>query len=390
MELIVGAMVSASGHVTEAILAIKTDCNWTTYYKMIETGKFKWVTITKNLTLMLAEIFSSHRIILAVDDTLVPRSSEKAPGVDIHFDHAKRKNEERFKLSQLFVSLFLIARDISEKSHALPLCMMLSPKDGSSSKLRIALFLLRTTWRWLVHQRRKIILLCDSWYMKNTLILPGLEKNIDFIGQVRRDTALYLPPKPHSGRGRPRKYGAKIPKESFQDMAALQSAELFAYGKNRLFEFYEFLSLAKFLNGKLCKAIWCRFNTDGNNFTNWHLIISTDTNLTSKEILSFYAARWSVEPAFNTLKNSVGVNRAWQQSKKAFDRWRCILCCAYCLSVLSAMFFGNDLQAMFKIPWRQKQPMTAPWAARALRIFFGNVSIRACWDRKRQKLIPPS
>jgi hypothetical protein len=390
MELIVGAMVSASGHVTEAILAIKTDFNWTTYYKMIETGKFRWVTITKNLTLLLTEIFSSHRIILAVDDTLVPRSSEKAPGADTHFDHAKRKNEERFKLSQLFVSLFFIARDTSGKSHALPLCMMLSQKDGNSSKLRIALFLLRTAWRWLAHQRRKIILPCDSWYMKSSLILPSLEKTIDVIGQVRRDTALYLPPKPHTGRGRPRKYGAKIPKENFQNMAALQKAKIFAYGKNRLLEFYEFPALVKFLDGKLCKAIWCRFNNDGNKFTNWHLIVSTDTNLTPEEILSLYAARWSVEPAFNTLKNSVGVNRAWQQSQKAFDRWRCILCCAHCLSVLSAMFFGNELQAMFEIPWRRKRPITAPWAARALRAFLGNVSIRACWDRKRQKLTPPS
>jgi hypothetical protein len=389
IELIIGAMISASGHVTEAILAIKSDYNWTTYYKMIESGKFRWVAIVKNLTLMLSEIFFNGRIVLAVDDTLVLRTSEKAPGADIYFDHAAPKNKKRFVLSQLFVSIFFIARGGDQRSHALPLCMMMAPKGGNSSKLRIALLLARTAWRWLAVKKRQILLLCDSWYMKSTLILPLLDKNLHVIGQVRRDSALFFPPKPHSGRGRPRKYGAKISKGDFQNMADCQIAEIFAYGKTRVFEFYEFTALAKFLNGKLCKALWCRFARDDGKFTNWHLIISTDTSITSREILSLYSSRWAVEPAFNALKNTVGINNAWQQSKKAFDRWRCLLCCSYCLSVLSTMSFGNNLARLMDIPWRRKQPMTAAWAARSLKGFFGGLCIRACWDRKHQKLTPP-
>jgi hypothetical protein len=389
IELIIGAMISASGHVTEAILAIKSDYNWTTYYKMIESGKFSWVAIVKNLTLMLSEIFFTGRIVLAVDDTLVQRSSEKAPGADIHFDHAAPKNKKCFVLSQLFVSIFFIARGNDQRTHALPLCMMMAPKSGNSSKLRIALMLARTAWRWLAVKQRQVLLLCDSWYMKSSLILPLLDKNIHVIGQVRRDTALFMPPKTHSGRGRPRKYGAKISKDDFQNMADSQTAQIFAYGKIRPFEFYEFSALAKFLNGKRCKALWCRFMHDDGKFTNWRLLISTDTSISAQEILSLYSSRWAVEPAFNSLKNSVGVNNAWQQSKKTSDRWRCLLCCAYCLSVLSEMFFGNNLAALLDIPWRRKQPMTAAWAARALKGLFGGLCIRACWDRKNQKLTPP-
>ena len=388
IELIIGAMISASGHVTEAILAINSDFNRTTYYKMIEYGKFRWTDIVKNLTLLLSEIFSG-RIVLAVDDTLVPRTSQKAPGADIHFDHAAPKNRKRFILSQLFVSIFFIARGTDQRSHALPLCMMMVPKDGNSSKLRIALLLARTAWRWLAAKQRQILLLCDSWYMKSSLVIPLIEKGIHVIGQVRRDTALFLPPKPHSGRGRPRKYGAKISKVDFQNLADLQTAEIFAYGKIRLFEFYEFRVLVKFLSGKLCKAVWCRFQQDNNTFTNWRLIVSTDTTIPSQEVLSLYSSRWAVEPAFNSLKNTVGINNSWQQSKKTSDRWRCLLCCSYCLSALASMSFGNDLACLLDMPWRRKQPMTATRAARALRSFFGGLCIRACWDRKDQKLTPP-
>jgi hypothetical protein len=387
-ELIIASMISASGHISDAILSIKTQVNWTTYYKMIETGCFQWRHIVKNLTLMLTEIFKG-RIVLAVDDTLVNRSSDKAPGVVVNFNHAPRKNDKRFVLSQLFVSLFMIIHNHDGRNRALPLCMMLSSKDGNSSKLRIALFLVRTVWLWLLSKHKDILLLCDSWYMKSSLLLPCLDKLINVIGQVRKDTALFLPPSPHSGKGRPRKYGAKISKGDFQNKAPLQSAKIFAYGKKRLFEFYEFDALVKFLKGRICKAIWCRFQNDDNKFTNWHLIICTDTRLTPEEIISLYSARWSVEPAFNSLKNSVGISNAWQQSQIAFDRWRHILCCAYCLSVMSEMFFGENLRTLLDIPWRRKQPMTAAWAARALRAFFGSFSIRSCWDRKRQKLTPP-
>jgi hypothetical protein len=217
IELIIGDMISASGHVTEAILAIKSEYNWTTYYKIIESGKFRWTTIVNNLTLLLSDIFTG-RIVLAVDDTLVPRSSEKTPGADIHFDHAAAKNKKRFILAQLLVSIFFIARGCDQRTHALPLCMMMNTKDGNSSKLRIALMLVRTAWRWLAATQRQVLLLCDSWYMKSSLILPLLDKNIHVIGQVRRDTALFTPPKPHSGRGRPRKYGAKISKGDFHNM----------------------------------------------------------------------------------------------------------------------------------------------------------------------------
>lgn len=388
VELIIGAMISASGHVSDAILAIKSDYNWTTYYKMIQAGKFKWTDIVKNLTLLLSEIFND-RVVLAIDDTLVLRTSEKAPGADVHFDHAAPKNRNRFVLSQLFVSIFFIARDKFQRNHAFPLCMMLAPKDGNSSKLRIALFLARTAWRWLAAKKRQVLLLCDSWYMKSSLILPLLDKNIHVIGQVRRDTALFLPPEPHSGRGRPRKFGAKISNSDFHNLAVSQTVEIFAYGKKRLFEFYEFSALTKFLNGRLCNAVWCRFRHDDGKFTNWHLIISTDTTIPSHEVLSLYSSRWAVEPAFNSLKNNVGVNNAWQQSKKASDRWRCLLCCSYCLATLSSMFFGNDLSCLLDIPWRRKQPMTTAWAARALKGFFGSLCIRACWDRKGQKLTPP-
>jgi hypothetical protein len=135
--------------------------------------------------------------------------------------------------------------------------------------------------------------------------------------------------------------------------------------------------------------VWCRFRSGSSAFTSWHLLLSTDLSLTAVEIISYYASRWSVETAFNLIKNVLGLKRAWEQSKKVFARWRCILCLAYGLSALAAFFWGELLGQLFPIPWRKNHPMTVPWVMKILARIFRYFPIRSCWDRKSQKFIPP-
>ncbi|WP_366145626.1 hypothetical protein [Accumulibacter sp.] len=54
-------------------------------------------------------------------------------------------------------------------------------------------------------------LLIDAWFMRRRLIPPLVEQQVRIIGQVRRDTALLLPPGPEPKRqGRKRKYGQRV------------------------------------------------------------------------------------------------------------------------------------------------------------------------------------
>jgi hypothetical protein len=51
-------------------------------------------------------LIGGETIVMALDDTQVLRSSPKAPGVAVHFDHAPKANQKNFVSSLLFVSLF--------------------------------------------------------------------------------------------------------------------------------------------------------------------------------------------------------------------------------------------------------------------------------------------
>ena len=48
-------------------------------------------------------------------------------------------------------------------------------------------------------------LLMDAWFMRRSLILPLIAQGVRIIGQVRRDTALYLPPEAEPKRRGPKR-----------------------------------------------------------------------------------------------------------------------------------------------------------------------------------------
>src|SRR4051794_41806834 len=44
-ELLIGAAVTRGGHVTDAILAVGLSRSWTTYYWLLERGRWSWLAV---------------------------------------------------------------------------------------------------------------------------------------------------------------------------------------------------------------------------------------------------------------------------------------------------------------------------------------------------------
>jgi hypothetical protein len=390
LELLIGAMVAQSGHVTKALLSIRPMKTWTTYFKAIEKGHFFWMKLAKQWLALLMSQLGDKELIVVIDDFITPRSSLKAPSVGLHHDHAKRMNRPRYLWGQIRVSLAMIG-NYSNRHTAFPLLMHLIRKGGNRTKLHSALLLMRVLMKW-VPPKTRIKLLLDCWYMKGPFLLPIIDQVKCIIGQVRKDTALYSsPPKRVKKKpGRPRKYGHRLYFETIQSECAQQEAKLQAYGKKRLFQFYSCKAKVRFLKGHLCKIVWCRFQQDSGKWTKWHLLICTMPQVQATEIIRLYALRWWTEPMFNELKNLFGLQEAWQQTRQALARWTMFLSLAYGLPKLLALILGPVEGAKaFPIPWRRNKPMTAGWMATAMRQYFRGLSIRHLWDRKSQKMQMP-
>jgi hypothetical protein len=388
LELLLGCIAASSGHISQALLAIDFFKHWTNYYKIIEYARLSLLTLSIGWFQFTWSLDRNTRPLWAVDDTLSFRSSEKAPGANFYFDHAHKINRPDYPLSQLFVGLFSIP-DHDGKHTAIPIYMHLMDTDGNRSKLEVArnLVLLADKHRT---DDRKPLLLCDAWYMKKPFVAPLIDHQIHCIGQIRKDSTLFLPPEPITGkRGRPKKYGPKLSFLRVTELFPLQSLQLEVWGGKRTFEFYFFQAKARFLKGKLCNCVWSRFSIDGKSPSSWHLLISTDTSLSASEIITTYAKRWSVEPAFNDIKNTFGLSQAWQQTRKAFDRLKCLICIIYGICSYTSLTFGENVAELLPSPWRKQQPMTAGWAREALGRIFRYFPVRLCWDRTLQKMVIP-
>jgi len=100
-------MLTQTGFVTDAILAVDTVRHWNSYYKWLHFGKWSWVAIGRQTARLALRIFQRRRWFLMIDDTIVFRSSKKAPGSAIHHQHGTKTNRPTFVRGQCWVTLAL-------------------------------------------------------------------------------------------------------------------------------------------------------------------------------------------------------------------------------------------------------------------------------------------
>jgi hypothetical protein len=103
-----------------------------------------------------------------------------------------------------------------------------------------------------------------------------------------KDTRLYDVPAPRreGQKGRSRKYGEKYTPERIEHLDRW-TATLNIYGKEQRVLLRSKLVKARFLNGKLVRAVWCEFANDKkqNQWKTASLLLSTDTTLTAEQVV---------------------------------------------------------------------------------------------------------
>ncbi|UCZ55620.1 transposase [Desulfurispirillum indicum] len=400
-ELFIGCIISPKGHITSALQSIRYALCWSSYHNAIQEGAFSWKALVRGWLDVILSAVAMDELLLVIDDSILMRSSKKAPGVDEHYDHANRANRPRFLRGQLLVCASVVLQG-KGRIGTVPLLQSLSKAGGNATKLQIAAVLHRRILRWLA-ARLPVRVMADAWYMKGPFIHDVLRKGSHALGMVRSDTALKAVLTPEQiaqakqkrkGPGRAKKYGEKLTLKRIKELFVPQRFTAHAYSKERHFEAYCFDAHVVFLKHRICRMVWCRMENkklkDG--WTRWHLILSTDLDaaMDARRIVNLYAMRWWIEPEFHEIKFTFGLKEAWQQSRIAFDRWRTMLCIAYGIAKLMAIVFGDEAgKDLAPIAWRTKGRTTAGWVSHALHRIFYNSEIRSLWDRKQQKFVMP-
>jgi len=387
IELLIGAMLTQSGFVTDAWLAIKPLRTWTAYYKWLQEGKWSWVALGVQLARLVVTFFPQPIWFLIFDDTFIYRCSKKAPGSGIHHQHGNKANRPQYARGQCWVSMAL-SISAGVKHSAVPLLSRLMRTGSNGSKLDAARTLLRVIAPVFAGEQQ-VFTLVDSWYMKRPYLEYVLSIGYHAIGQVRRDTALYGIPVLTGKRGRPRKYGDKFTPEVVASLPE-QRKKVFLYGKWQWVRYRSAICLAKFMQGQKVRVVWMQFEDEIGKLSKQRLILSTLCDLSAEEIFTYYGRRWSIEDLFNQMKNKWGWRETWQQSRQVLHRWTQILSLAYALPQLLATYCGDQVEGFLRLtPWRKEKQITAGGVRLGLQMILSNVRVRDWWSPTCRIFRPP-
>jgi hypothetical protein len=357
-ELLIGAATTRGGHVTDAILAAGLSRGWTTYYWLLQRGRWAWLAVWQALLAALVTLFDPLVWHVVIDDTVVERISARAPGALVHHNHTAKPNRPRFLRGQGWLCLAAVV-ERGWKVGAVPLMLRLVRRGTNRGKLTSARFLLRL----LGDRLGRVRVLLDAWFMRARLIEAAVADGHTVIGRVRRDLALYGVPRPprRRRRGRPRKYGPRMTPPRVEALPVHRTARVL-YGKLEVAQYRTCRVAARFLKGRVVRAIWVRLERpdrrDGPSEE--RLLVCTDPDLPAAEVITSYAKRWSVEPLFAAMKHGWGLKDAWQQSRQGLMRWVTILAVGYALSQMLAYTDPARTPGLAApAPWRPPETRTA-------------------------------
>ena len=171
-----------------------------------------FMNVTARLALrLIPDFLDTQPVFLCIDDTMVSKFGKRFEDVSKLFDHAAH-NGSNYLNGHCFVSVMLCVPvwDRQKISYlAVPLGYRVWQKK--ESKLQLAASMVRRVMPEF-SSKRNVIILCDSWYVKQDLVCVVDEyPNLGLIGNARSDSVIYdLPPAKTGKRGRPAKHGRRL------------------------------------------------------------------------------------------------------------------------------------------------------------------------------------
>lgn len=299
------------------------------YYTFMASPKLPWIMIWEFLWRAIPKPFTDGRLLLALDDSINPKTGKHIFACQNVFDHAAKTNQNRYPWSQTIVTVGLLKR-IHERWCCLPLAFAFYFRRKTLEE-RLVLFRRKP----VVFQNKfqqavrlidslaqafgsvPILVITDSWFGNNGLFKPlrrVLGTRVHLLSRLRVNSVLYALPKDAPGKlGRPRKYGERL--GSVTEMAGARrtlatACTIFLYGRTREVMTYSELYRLKTLKCTV-RVLWVYRKTQ------WIALVTTDLSLSVEQIIQYYGARWKIEAGFREIKQEIGSSQTQTRNPQA-------------------------------------------------------------------------
>jgi hypothetical protein len=356
---------------------------WGAYEDVLRRSRMSMRRLAQALLCqILALVQDGEPIELVVDETLVRRYGPRVVGVAVHHDAARSSHGRHITTPghKWVVLSVLVPLPFTNLALALPVHALLyttkkharrNREDrpynhyrtvGELTRLMVAMLL-----RWA--PERDFRLIGDGTYgtheMADTLNAHTKRtrfRNATLVSRLNKKAALYGPPRPHTGRGRPAAKGDRLPTPEAVIAAPdtpWRSATVTWYGGTRRTVEVHSRTERWYRKGSAATPIRWVAVRDAQSHRDAEVFFTTDLRLSEEEIIEAFVRRWAQETTFQESRRHLGLETLRNRSSQAVRRSVPLLLGAYSLVVV---WFAKHVRAPEShrrtTPWYQKRRIT--------------------------------
>jgi hypothetical protein len=321
LSLILLGIMFARGRrtVTTWLRAVGIKGDFADYYYFLQPLGRKSKDLAERLfMLLLVQLPTGPRLLLAVDDTPTKRYGPHVQGAGIHHNPTPGPADQKFLYGHIWVTISLVLRHPRWGTIGLPLLGLLyvrfkdlakiPQKHGwlFRTKLQLAVQALRPLVQLAIAAGKTVWIVADGAYAKRPFLLPLGRMGVTVVSRLRKDAALHTVPSVPKikRRGRPRKYGPQ--RIHLQHRAAHPSGweqiPCFVYGRLCTKTIKTFLATYRPAGG-LIRVVLVQ-EDHGCAF-----FFCTDPQATPREIIEAFGDRAAIEQDFHDVKEVWGAGQ---------------------------------------------------------------------------------
>ena len=340
--------------------------HWDAAYSFFASAQWEWDDIAKILLLALVARFTPiGRIVVIVDDTLCHKRGAKVAFGGFYLDAVT--STQKHKNFRFGVNLVVIALSVHlpwrpDRPFALPVIWRVYRKKGTAghrTRTVMAAEMMTLLASWL--PARKILLIGDNAYLNST-VLANRPSNLQVLGPLRSNAALYLRPalrKPGT-RGRPPVKGERLPKlKAIMDDTVTYPAETLdlTFGEQTKTLRVQVLRDILWPTGAGRESVTVVLIRDPAGQWRDEVLLATGPALTAAEMIALYCRRWSVEVLFRESKQLLGLHDPQVRTEKSVERAHSFSWLVYSLTILWYREHGEPCPKVQRSrPWYRSEP----------------------------------
>lgn len=263
-------------------------------------------------------------LFIILDDTISKKTKPSSQaihpiqGCGSHFSHTEGKSVWGHQVVQLMVR---------SGKQAFPYDFRLFQKEKNESKIQLSIDLLHT----LSCPEQPTYLLCDSWYTSRKIIETALTGGMHVIGAFKKNRIIYLA-------------GVRMQVKQFATYLDEKDTDLVTDGQEQ-YRVYRYEGALNDIEFGVVVMCWPANEQMGAKWM--RCFLSTDTELTTQEILDYYSERWAIETYFKQVKGYLGFQGVQVRHERAIQRYWLLVQFAYLfIGALHIDAFTNAIHQM--------------------------------------------